>query len=199
VIGQQESRNPTFTRGSLIDALNGPWHLWAMNIYMVIVISHWVEHLLQAFQIWAMGWPRHEAGGALGLIFPWLVHSEWLHYAYAIVMLIGLFLLRPAYSGRARRWWDVSLGIQFWHHIEHGLLLIQALVGANLFGGPVRTSLLQLVFPRVELHLFYNAVVFVPMVIAMYYHLYPPKGEVSKSTCTCARHQPMKPATVASN
>ena len=37
-----------------------------------------------------------------------------------------------------------------------------------LFGAKVPTSILQLVFPRVELHLFYNVVVFIPMVIAMW-------------------------------
>ena len=37
-------------------------------------------------------------------------------------------------------------------------------------------SVLQLVFPRVELHLFYNSIVFIPMVIAMYYHMFPPEG-----------------------
>jgi len=35
----------------------------------------------------------------------------------------------------------------------------------------------ELVFPRVELHLFYNAVVFIPMVIGMYYHVFPPESE----------------------
>jgi hypothetical protein len=36
------------------------------------------------------------------------------------------------------------------------------------FGNAVPTSILQLWFPRLELHLFYNTVVFVPMVVAMY-------------------------------
>jgi len=47
---------------------------------------------------------------------------------------------------------------------------------------------LQLVFPRVELHLFYNAVVFVPMVIGMYYHMFPLEGE-PKAVCTCEWHR----------
>jgi hypothetical protein len=45
---------------------------------------------------------------------------------------------------------------------------------------------LQLVFPRVELHLFYNSVVFIPMVIAMYYHLFPSENDREKMTCSCA-------------
>ena len=48
---------------------------------------------------------------------------------------------------------------------------------------------LQLFFPRVELHLFYNSVVFIPMVIGMYYHMFPPKGEEA-AACTCSvRHE----------
>src|SRR5687768_12983340 len=102
-------------------ALNGRWHKQALQIFLVIVLAHWVEHLLQAFQIFALGWPRPQAGGGLGLLFPWLVKSEALHYLYAIVMLVGLFILRPAFDGRARLWWDIALGIQFWHHFEHAL------------------------------------------------------------------------------
>jgi hypothetical protein len=51
----------------------------------------------------------------------------------------------------------------------------------------VPTSVLQVFLPRVELHLFYNSVVFVPMVIAMYYHLRPSESELAASVCGCAR------------
>lgn len=166
--------------------LNGRFHRTALNIYMVIVLAHWAEHLTQAYQIWALGWPRPKARGVLGVPFPWLVTSEWLHYGYAIVMLIGLFLLRPGFAGRARFWWTVALVIQFWHHIEHLLLLLQVQVGFLLPGTKVPTSLLQLVVPRVELHLFYNSVVFIPMLIAVYLHLRPNEKEQEAMTCSCA-------------
>jgi len=35
--------------------------------------------------------------------------------------------------------------------------------------------------PRVELHLFYNTIVFIPMVVAMYFHMFPPAGERRKA------------------
>lgn len=173
----------------LLDRLTGAWHKQALLIFLAITLAHWVEHLVQAYQIWIMGWSRHEALGALGLIFPWLVHSEWLHYGYALAMLVGLALLAPAFVGTARVWWLTALVIQIWHHFEHALLLLQALLGQPFWGAPVRTSILQLVFPRVELHLFYNAVVFVPMVIAMIYHLYPSPAERARMRCNCARLQ----------
>jgi hypothetical protein len=186
----QEVRKPLLALRELANALNGPWHKRALQVFMFIVLAHWMEHLLQAYQIWVLGWPRQHARGALGLLFPWLVHSEWLHYVYALIMLVGLVVLRPAFMGRARVWWDLALMIQCWHHLEHALLLRQALLHTNLFGAPVPTSILQLVIPRVELHLFYNAAVFVPMLVAMFYHLYPPAGETRTSRCSCAHsHQ----------
>lgn len=169
----------------VIESLNTRWHRTALELFGVIVVAHWVEHIAQAVQIYALGWPRPQANGALGLVKPWLVASEWMHYGYALIMLVGLVALRHGFTGRSRTWWRTALWIQVWHHLEHLLLLLQAATGHNLFGRPVPTSILQLLLPRVELHLFYNAVVFVPMVIAMVYHLRPRSEERSLMRCSC--------------
>jgi len=167
--------------------LNSTGHERALHLFMVIVLAHWAEHLLQAFQIYALGWPVPEARGALGYFFPWLVKSEALHYGYALVMLIGLWTLRSGFNGVSdRRWWTIALVIQFWHHIEHALLQGQYLLGHNLFDRPVPTSIAQLWFPRVELHLFYNTIVFIPMMLAMYHHMFPAVSERARRTCSCA-------------
>ncbi|MEV6520963.1 hypothetical protein AB0M43_03360 [Longispora sp. NPDC051575] len=171
----------------LVNRLNGVRHRFALNLFMVIVVAHWAEHLTQAFQIWALGMPLKESRGVLGYFYPWLVKSEWLHYGYALVMLIGLFLLRRGFVGRAKGWWTVALAIQFWHHIEHLLLFVQAQSGTMFFGQAVPTSIAQLVFPRVELHLFYNTIVFIPMVVAMYLHLRPNQSEFDRADCSCAK------------
>lgn len=177
--------NASFARTGLLDRLNGPYHRAALNTFMFIVIAHWVEHLTQAYQIWVLDWTRPQSRGALGQFFPWLVKSEWLHYGYALVMLVGLWVLRRGFVGRGKAWWMVAFAIQFWHHIEHLLLLIQAQTGTYFFGKAAPTSVLQLVFPRVELHLFYNSVVFLPMVIAVFYHLRPSAAEVGRMVCSC--------------
>jgi hypothetical protein len=150
------------------DAADACDYRMPLAIFMAIVLAHWGEHVAQSIQVFVLGWDRPDAGGALGLLWPWLVKSEWLHYGYAVVMLIGIWLLRDAFHRTARRWWMLAFGIQIWHHMEHALLLIQALLGHPFFGKPEPTSLVQLLFPRIELHLFYNAVVFTPMVIAIY-------------------------------
>jgi len=167
--------------------LNGAGHRIALNLFMVVVLAHWAEHLTQAFQIWVLGRPVPQSRGVLGQFFPFLVKSELLHYGYALVMLAGLWFLRKGFTGRSRAWWMVAFVIQFWHHIEHLLLLIQAQTHHNFFGKAVPTSVLQLAFPRVQLHLFYNTIVFIPMVVAMYYHLRPTKAEAEAAPCTCAR------------
>jgi hypothetical protein len=171
------------------EKLNTTWHERALQVFMFIVLAHWGEHLFQAYQIYVMGWPRPKANGLIGLWYPQLIKSEQLHYGYALVMLIGLWILRKGFVGRARTWWTVALVIQFWHHIEHFLLIWQATAHHNFWGKPVPFSVLQLVIPRVELHLFYNSVVFVPMVIAMYHHMFPSENEQEKMVCTCAWDQ----------
>ncbi len=172
---------------SLLEKLNEEWHKTALRLFAVVVLAHWAEHLAQAFQIYVMDWKVPDARGVMGLWYPWLVKSEALHYGYAIVMLAGLWYFRTGFVGRSYKWWMISFWIQFWHHIEHALLQGQALLGQNLFDQPAPVSIVQLWIPRVELHLFYNTIVFIPMAIGMYYHIFPPAGEEAHTAgCSCA-------------
>jgi hypothetical protein len=172
---------------SFVGKLNGPWHKPALQAFMIIVAAHLAEHLVQAYQVYVLGWPLHEARGALGQVFPWLIHSEVLHYGFALIMLVGIGTLLPGFVGRSRTWWLAALVIQFWHHIEHALLQGQAIAGRTLFGAPVPTSIVQLWIPRLELHLVYNSLVFVPMMVAMYYHLLPSAPDAARTGCSCTR------------
>jgi hypothetical protein len=168
----------------MLQRLNGAWHERGLQVFMIIVLGHWTEHILQAWQIYYLGMPVAHAHGALGHFFPWLVTSEVLHYGYALVMLTGLWILRGGFTDvEDRRWWTIALGIQFFHHIEHFLLIIQATLHHPFFGRQAPTSLIQLWIPRVELHLFYNTIVFVPMVVAMYLHVFAKRAP---RQCTCA-------------
>jgi hypothetical protein len=173
-------------RQSFYARINSGWHKPALWLFMFIVLAHWAEHIAQAWQIYVLGWPAHHAGGFLGLFYPWLVHSEVLHYGYALVMLIGIWVLRQGFTGSSRKWWTIALVIQFWHHFEHLLLIGQATFHHNLFGSPVPTSVVQQLIPRVELHLFYNSIVSIPMLIGMYYHMFPRQGEAHSAVCNCA-------------
>jgi hypothetical protein len=175
-------------RGGWSARLNGRYHQIALNTFMVVVLVHWVEHISQAIEVWGLDWKRPKAKGLIGYAFPWLVTTEWMHYGFALVMLVALWTLRHGFTGQARRWWTLALIIQFWHHFEHLLLLIQAQVHHYLFGAKVPTSLLQHYFPRIELHLFYNSIVTLPMLVAVVLHMRPSKADRAAATCACGGH-----------
>ncbi len=168
--------------------LNTTWHERALWIYLTVVLLHWMEHIFQAFQIWVIELPRPEALGGIGYLFPVLVTSEYMHFGFAVAMFAGLVLLLPGFKGTARTWWTVSLAIQGWHLLEHSLLQAQAAAGVTFFGAPIPTSILQLWLPRPELHLIYNAAVFIPMVVAMWLHTRP--NQAGHLDCSCASPSP---------
>ncbi len=177
----------------LTEKLNGPLHKRALQVYMAIVLAHWAEHLVQAAQIYLMGWPVPDSRGLLGQWFPWLVDTETLHYGFAIIMLVGLWVLRSGFVGRSYKWWMIAFWVQFWHHFEHALLQGQTIFQHNLFNSPVPVSIVQLWIRRPELHLIYNTVVFIPMVIAMFVHIFPTAEEEEHHKCMCAWHPSLEP------
>src|SRR5437879_12090271 len=106
---------------SFFGKLNGPWHKRALQTFMIVVIAHWAEHLVQAYQVYVLKWPVHEARGVLGQAFPWLVHSEVLHSGYALIMLVGIWTLLSVFVGRSRTWWLKGLVIQVWPDSDHAV------------------------------------------------------------------------------
>ena len=175
--------------GGFVESLNTRWHKAALLSFMAIVLIHWAEHIVQAYQFFVLNWSRPMSMGIFGMYYPWLMKSEVLHYGFALVMVVGLWVLRKGFTGRSRKWWMVAFWVQFWHHFEHFILFYQAQTQQFWFGGTVPTSIGQIWIPRIELHLIYNAIVFIPMVIGMYYHMYPPPAEAGTAMCTCARHR----------
>jgi hypothetical protein len=163
----------------LYQRLNGPLHAPALWIFMMIIVAHWMEHVLQIYQIYGLGWEPAVAGGVLGVIFPKLVESEILHFVYDFIQWAGIVVLRPGFKGRARTFWTVAMIAQTWHYIEHVLLMGQYLSGYYLFGAAKQTSILQYWFPRAELHFVYNLLVFIPMVIAVHYYVQPKLMELA--------------------
>jgi hypothetical protein len=180
-----------------MEKLNGSWHEKALWAYTAVVLAHWSEHFSQAFEIYVLGWKIPNALGILGLAYPWLIKSESLHYGFALIMLVCFWVFRKGFVGRSRTWWMAAFWIQFWHHIEHAILQYQAITGHYFFGSKVPMSFLQLVVPRVELHLFYNTIVTIPMAIAMFYHMFPSPEERSRMRCSCAWSESTEGQSVA--
>src|SRR4029453_4799887 len=104
----------------------------ALRVFTAIVLAHWGEHLLQGFQIYALGWPVPEAPGVGGYFFPGVWQSETLPSWYAGRGFKGVV------DGR---WWAIAVAIQFFHPIDPLLLILQASTGYYLAGSPVPTSL----------------------------------------------------------
>jgi hypothetical protein len=48
-----------------------------------------------------------------------------MNYAWALFVLVGISVLRPAFAGNARQWWLLALGLQLWSYGEHFLLVVQ--------------------------------------------------------------------------
>lgn len=132
-----------------------------------VMVFHWLEHLTQAFQVWVLHWPRAQAMGFIGLMWPHAMHSEWLHWVFAALTAVLMMSFVPV-NPVARVWWNASLFIAIWHMLEHTGLLIQARTGP-WFGESVPTSIATWAWgiPRIELHLFYNSLVTVPMIVAV--------------------------------
>jgi hypothetical protein len=152
---------------NLLERLNTKYFIPAMGIFIITIILHLSEHFTQTSQVYICGWDRDEAKGLLGLAYPQLVDAEWFHFSYAFEMLIGLQIFKRSFIGKAEIWWKLSIYLQIWHLFEHTLLVFQDISGINLFGSIVPVSIIQLFIPRIELHLFYNILVLIPMVVSM--------------------------------
>jgi hypothetical protein len=173
----------------LLYRLNGPWHAPALLLFFSPILFHMSEHFVQMVQLYVLQIDRADALGIVGIWLPAVVQSEGLHFSFAVFTLAGLVLLRPAFEGRARFWWSIALTIEFWHQFEHITLLFQRVTGEFFFGAAIPTSIVQVLVPRIELHLTYNTLVFVPMVIAVVAHIYPAASAQMISICGCCRRR----------
>src|SRR5579859_6533765 len=92
------------------------------KIFLGLMTAHWLEHVFQAYQVYAMHLPRHCALGMLGMKFPWLVKTESLHFLFAILTTAFLIGMRESFEGWTYFLWDVALSLSLWHLLEHSLL-----------------------------------------------------------------------------
>src|SRR5271157_502963 len=156
-----------------------PKNKWLVFGFAFLMLAHWAEHIFQAWQVYVTHMPRACALGLLGMKYPWLIKTEALHFGFAVFTTVGLFMLWDIYAnGRvapdymvihptSEPYWKVATYISIWHLFEHTLLFAQAMTHP-WFGKTAPTSLIQLIVPRIELHLFYNSLVTIPIAIAMY-------------------------------
>lgn len=142
-----------------------------MKIFMALIALHWVEHLFQAYQVYVMHMNRACALGFLGMRYPWLIRTEILHFGFAMLTMLGMFYVGRKYfaSDDAVKAWAIGFIWSIWHMIEHTLLFFQSVSGHYLFGHSAPTSIIQLLIPRIELHLFYNSIITYYIVKALFH------------------------------
>jgi hypothetical protein len=140
--------------------------IWA---FIVLMIAHWAEHIVQAYQVWVLHMPRACAMGILGMKYPALMKGEWLHWGFALLTLGFISALNSGFGDVARKWWIAAYWFSLFHCIEHSFLFVQAQTHVYAFGRSEPTSFIQYFIPRIELHLFYNSVITILVSIAMYY------------------------------
>jgi hypothetical protein len=148
---------------SFIYSLHSRYFNLSFAIFKLLLVAHFVEHISQMVELYAFHWERTKCLGLIGNIYPWLVTSESYHYIFALITMLGIFLFRRSRIGG--KWWEIALWLAFYHHIEHIILLSQAISGQNFC--TFRCSLGSFLMPRIELHFFYNLIILIPMGIAI--------------------------------
>lgn len=141
-----------------------------MKIFGAVMVAHWLEHLFQAYQVYILHVHRECALGLLGMKYPWLVRTESLHFVFALLTWLGMIYAGWFYfeSRTAVKIWVIGLIAAAWHLFEHMLLFEQAIRHRFLFGATQPISIIQLFVPRIELHLFYNSIITLLVLLALW-------------------------------
>jgi hypothetical protein len=123
--------------------------------------AHFVEHIIQLIQVYALRIPETRALGALGAVFAFHGTEEWMHLAFNVSLLTALLWFQPfvrhqlgAWSRPYRAYLFLGVGVEMWHVIEH--LVVTGNMLANGGGCPC-PGILDRVVPETILHLGYNA------------------------------------------
>jgi hypothetical protein len=123
-------------------------------------------------------------------LFMVVVLGHWAEHLAQAVQIYVLGWPVPEARGVLGLWYPRLIKSELLHYLYALVMLVGLWTLRDGFGSPVPSSILQLVVPRVELHLFSNTVVFIPMVVGMYYYSLPPEGEEPSRGHTCAlRHE----------
>ena len=93
------------------------------------------------------------------------------------------------------RWWAVALAIQFSHHSGMRCCRPRRL-GTHLLWFTVPTSVAQLWFPPSS-STFLQHIVFVPMMVAMYFHMFPPAQSRARSAAARGKRARSTPSCLA--
>jgi hypothetical protein len=143
---------------------------WLALLYLLVVTQsgHFLEHVVQTYQIHVLGLRGAAAPGVFGAL-----DIEWVHFLWNSWVLITVAILVSRFPRNVWLWSLVPMTI--WHEVEHMWIMVEfirsGIAGTPglLASGGVIGGGLPLVRP--DLHFLYNLVETVPLVLAFVWQL----------------------------
>jgi len=141
----------------------GAW----LALYVVLAVSqtgHVMEHVVQVAQLRVLGLSGQHAHGVFGAL-----DIEWVHFTWNAWVLAAVVVLL---TGRAsNRWLWIAAPLAGWHLVEH-TFLIATYLATGAAGSPGLLAMGGLLgnglpVARPELHLFYNVLETIPLLIGL--------------------------------
>lgn len=151
----------------IIDVVVATWRTagaW-LALYFVLALTqtgHVMEHVVQVTQLRILGLSGAHARGVFGAL-----DIEWVHFAWNAWVLVAIVAL--LLSRQRNLWLWIAAPLATWHLLEHTVLIVLYLVtgsegnpGLLAMGGLLANGL---PLARPDLHLLYNLVETVPLLI----------------------------------
>ena len=73
--------------GGFVDNLNTRWHRLALLSLLAIVLVHWAEHIVQAYQFFVLHWPRPMSMGLVGTDWELGFNQSRFHHAMQVLQV----------------------------------------------------------------------------------------------------------------
>lgn len=139
-------------------------HYQWLALFEVVIISqvgHFIEHLVQMYQLHILGLRGVAARGIFGQL-----DVEWVHFLFNSYLLIAFALL--LWKFRTNRWLWVALVTAVLHEFEH-LYIMRNFLATGTPGLPGllgRGGVIDIPLARADVHFLYNFVESIPMMLA---------------------------------
>lgn len=156
---------PVFTLEMMWRYRHYSW-LALFEVVLISQLGHFVEHLVQIYQIHVLGLTGPAARGIFGQL-----DIEWVHFGFNTYLLIAFLLL--ALKFRRNPWLWVSVVVAVVHEIEHLYIMTNFLRTGTpgLPGLLARGGVIHIPLSRADVHFLYNLVESIPMMLAFVWQL----------------------------
>ncbi len=152
----------------------GAW----LTLYLILVVTqsgHVLEHVVQVVQLRVLHEPKEHAHGIFGAL-----DVEWVHFVWNSWILLAIVVLLIGRPGN--RWLLIAAPLAAWHLAEH-VVLIATYLATGVEGSPGLLAMGGLIgnglpIPRPELHLLYNVMETIPLIIGLAVAWFGPRSAI---------------------